>query len=299
MPMEIAVRLSHASVAWWCDAMKLSVSNIAWNNEELAEHLSLLHDLGCEGVELAPSCIWPEPILASTQERHILREKIERSGLELVGFHALLFTRPDLQLFADRASYASTIEYLTRLAELCADLNGRVLILGSPRNRVLHGHDYGQCLQWAEDAFLSVAQSCAKLGVIFCIEPLAPNETEFIMSAREGAELVARVSHPNFRLHLDAKALISTGEDLDQILDQYGRLLQHFHVGDPGLAPPGSTGVDHAPFGRALRRTGYQEYVSIEMRREQGDSREAVRKSVAYVMKNYIGRELLSGMECG
>lgn len=279
--------------------MKLSVSNIAWNNEELVEHLSLLHDLGCDGVELAPSCIWPEPIFANTQERHILREKIERSGLELVGLHALLFTRPDLQLFADRASYASTIEYLTKLAELCADLNGRVLILGSPRNRALHGRDYSQCLIWAQDAFLTLAQYCAKRDVILCIEPLAPNETEFIMSAQEGAELVERVSHPNFRLHLDAKALISTGENLDQILDQYGRLLQHFHVGDPGLTPPGSTGVDHAPFGRALRRTGYHGYVSIEMRRGQGDSREAVTESVVYVMNKYLDRELISRRQCG
>lgn len=273
--------------------MKLSVSNIAWNNDDLEEHLSLLHDLGCSGVELAPSCIWPEPILASTQERRNLREKIERNGLELVGFHALLFTRPDLQLFASRESRLATIEYLSRLAELCADLKGGVLILGSPGNRVLHGHCYEECLQWAADAFLSLAQDCANSGVTLCIEPLAPNETEFIMSAREGAELVERVSHPNFKLHLDAKALIGTGEDLGRILAQHGQLLRHFHVGDPGLAPPGSTGADHAPFGRALRNIGYQGYVSIEMRRGEGDSREIVRKSVAYVMKNYLGKELL------
>lgn len=296
--MGIAVMLSHAGVAWWCDAMKLSVSNIAWNNDDLDEHLFLLRDLGCDGVEIAPSCIWPEPILASTKERNVLRGKIERSKLELVGFHALLFTRPDLQLFLNRESNASTIEYLTKLAELCADLNGRVLILGSPKNRMLHGHDYSQCLQWAEDAFDKLAQACSKLGVIICIEPLAPNETEFIMSAREGAELVKRVSHPNFRLHLDAKALISAEENLDQILDQYGRLLQHFHVGDPGLTPPGSTGANHAPFGRALRRIDYRGYVSIEMRRGEGDTREAVLTSVAYVMKNYLGKELMPGSQC-
>lgn len=279
--------------------MKLSVSNIAWNNDDLIEHLSLLHDLGCDGVELAPSCIWPEPILATTHERRNLREKIERSGLELVGFHALLFTRPDLQFFTNRTTYTATVEYLEKLAELCSDLNGEVLVLGSPKNRVLHGQEYGQCLQWAEDAFRGLAQTCAQLGVVLCIEPLAPDETEFIMSAREGAELVERVSHPNFRLHLDAKALISAGEDIDQILDQYGQLLRHFHVGDPGLVPPGSTGADHAPFGRALRRIGYTDYVSIEMRRGQGDTRESVRTSVAYVMKNYLDKELPSGRHGG
>lgn len=275
-------------------SMKIAVSNIAWDNRYLAEHLALLKDLGCDGVELAPSCIWPEPVFATAADRIALRDTIKRSGLELVGFHALLFTRPDLQLFADRSSCSLTIDYLARLAELCADLDGGLLVLGSPRNRVLHGRRYDECMKWATDAFRTLAEACAPRGAIFCIEPLGPDETEFIKSAREGAELVERVSHPNFRLHLDAKALIGTGENLEHALADYGELLRHFHVGDPGLAPPGATGADHAPFGKALRRYGYRGYVSIEMRRGHRDSRDAVRESVDYVRRNYIGAEPLA-----
>jgi len=76
--------------------MKLAVSNIAWENAELAEHLALLHDLGCQGVELAPSCIWPEPVVATAAERARLGDLVSGSGLEVTGFHALLFARPDL-----------------------------------------------------------------------------------------------------------------------------------------------------------------------------------------------------------
>lgn len=268
--------------------MKLAVSNIAWDNSELADHLALLRDLGCQGVELAPSCIWPEPVYASAPERAGLRALIKNSGLELAGFHALLFTRPDLQLFRDRAGLDQTVGYMIGLARLCSDLEGAVMVLGSPRNRVRHGRDYDECLAWAAEAFSQVAAACAPLGVILCIEPLGPDETEFVMSAREGARLVNRVNHPHFRLHLDAKALLSTGENLDSILGEHGALLRHFHVGDPGLAPPGSTGADHAALGRALRYSGYRHYVSIEMRRGPGDSREAVSRSVAYVARHYL-----------
>lgn len=268
--------------------MKLAVSNIAWDNGRLTEHLTLLRDLGCQGVELAPSCIWPEPVAARAPERARLKAQIRASGLELTGFHALLFTRPELQLFRDRAGLDQTVDYLIELARLCGELEGAVLILGSPRNRVRLGRDYEECLAWAADAFSRVAKACAPLGVTLCIEPLGPDETEFVMSAREGAALVKRVDHPHFRLHLDAKALLSTGEDLAAVLDEHGALLRHFHVGDPGLAPPGSTGADHAPFGEALRRAGYRHYVSIEMRRGDGDSREVVSKSVAYVMRHYL-----------
>lgn len=268
--------------------MKLAVSNIAWDNSELPEHLALLHDLDCDGVELAPSCVWQEPVDASAPERARLKALIKASGLELTGFHALLYTRPDLQLFRDRAGLDQTVAYLIELARLCGELEGAVLILGSPRNRVRQGRDYEECLAWAADAFSRVANACAPLGVTLCIEPLGPDETEFVMSAREGAALVNRVNHPRFRLHLDAKALLSTGEDLASVLDKHGTLLRHFHVGDPGLAPPGSTGADHAPFGRALRRANYQHYVSIEMRRGHGDSRETVARSIAYVTQHYL-----------
>lgn len=268
--------------------MKLAVSNIAWDNSKLSEHLALLHDSGCEGVELAPSCIWQEPIEAPASDRARIKALVRASGLELTGFHALLFTRPDLQLFQDRAGLDQTAGYLIELAQLCCDLEGTVLILGSPRNRVRHGRDYGECLDWGVDAFSRIATACEPLGVTLCIEPLGPDETEFVMSAREGAALVRRVNHPNFRLHLDAKALLSTGENLGCVLEEHGKLLRHFHVGDPGLAPPGSTGADHAPFGQALRRANYQHYVSIEMRRGHGDSREVVSRSIAYVTQHYL-----------
>ena len=76
--------------------MKLSVSNIAWDNNELEEHLALLKELGCDGVEVAPSCIWEEPVNAAKDEIESLRRLISKYGLVIPAFHALLFTRPDL-----------------------------------------------------------------------------------------------------------------------------------------------------------------------------------------------------------
>ena len=268
--------------------MKISVSNIAWQKNRLEEHLDLLKHIGCDGVELAPSCIWPEPINASLAERQALEKKINRSGLKLVGFHALLYNHPELCLFSDRSSYISTIKYLKSLAHLCSDLNGRILVFGSPRNRHLFGRDFNKCFNWACDAFREVATECALLGVTFCIEPLGPNESDFIISSKEGAKMVKSVSHPNFLLHLDTKALMSTGEDIEEVMWCYGKYLKHFHVSDPELAPPGTTGIDHTQFGVALRKYNYQGFVSIEMRLGQRDSREVITESVNLVKRQYL-----------
>src|SRR5512139_645585 len=103
--------------------MKLSVSNIAWEQNALEEHLKLLRNLGCDGVEIAPSCIWKEPAEATREEIGRLKGMIEQHGLSVPAIHALLFTRPDLYLFGDRAVREQTVTYLKQLIGLAGALS--------------------------------------------------------------------------------------------------------------------------------------------------------------------------------
>jgi len=79
--------------------MKISVSNIAWGNKKLEFFLDFIKNLGCSGVEIAPSIIWLEPIKSTKQEKTAFFNSVKNSDLELLGFHSLLYNRPDLQLF--------------------------------------------------------------------------------------------------------------------------------------------------------------------------------------------------------
>ena len=57
--------------------MKLSISNIAWGNENISPFLKLIKDQGCDGVEIAPSLIWPEPVNANKLEKKSLQNAKE------------------------------------------------------------------------------------------------------------------------------------------------------------------------------------------------------------------------------
>ena len=48
--------------------MKLSISNIAWKNCEFYKYAKLVKEQGCDGIELAPSCIWKEPVNVDKKE---------------------------------------------------------------------------------------------------------------------------------------------------------------------------------------------------------------------------------------
>ena len=267
--------------------MKLAISNIAWDNSELDEHLKLVKRLGCQGIELAPSCIWSEPVNTSDLERKTLKEKIKEIGLEIVGLHALLFTKPELELFASTQSRLETGEYLKKLFKLCQDLGGKTLIFGSPKNRKLNGKSCKECLQIAVGFFKTLMSSAQQYNVILCIEPLSIKESDFITSSEEAISLIESVSHTNFGLHLDAKAMIEANEDFETVFRKYGKLLRHFHVGDSGLTPPGSMGFNHKAIGDALCSCGYKGFVSIEMRRGFDPSREIIEKSINYVKDCY------------
>jgi sugar phosphate isomerase/epimerase len=269
-------------------SVRLSVSNIAWQQNELEDHLKLLVELGCDGIELAPSCIWKEPVQVSDDEVEGLKELILRYNLVIPAFHALLFTRPDLYIFGKESIRQQAVIYLKKLIRLAGMLSVKVLVYGSPASRRVAEKSYDRCYEIALGVFKELGVEAERHNVIFCIEPLGPSENDFIQTAEDGYQIVRDVDNPHFGLHLDVKAMIDNGEDFDAVFQRYGAMLRHFHVSDPGLAPPGSTSLDHSLIGKALSCSLYDGFVSIEMRRGFGDTKKIIRDAVAYVRKSYF-----------
>ena len=108
--------------------MKLAVSNVAWYPKEIDTFLQILSSLKCQGVELAASMLWDEPLESGLKERKKLRRKIEKAGLKLTGLQALLYSHRELLLFKDRETRQKILDYMTGLMDLCSDLGGEVLV---------------------------------------------------------------------------------------------------------------------------------------------------------------------------
>jgi len=268
--------------------IRLSVSNTAWQQNELEDHLELLMELGCDGVEIAPSCIWKEPTHVSLHEIEELKTLISKYNLVIPAFHALLFTRPELCFFGEDSIRQQTVSYLKELIRLAGMLSVKVLVYGSPASRKVAEKHYDKCYEIAIDVFRELGIEAERNDVFFCIEPLGPSENDFILNADEGNQLVSDVGSKHFGLHLDSKAMVEAGEDFESVFRRYGAILKHFHVSEPGLAPPGSTSVDHYLIGKALSSSLYDGFVSIEMKRGFGNTKDVIKDAVLYVRKNYF-----------
>lgn len=271
--------------------MQLAVSNIAWGADDFKGFVQLLSELECDGVELAPSLLWDDPLQALADDRQTARRMIEDVGLRLAGFHSLFYQLPDLQLFTTTQARSRLADFAKGLISLCADMNGTTLVWGSPKNRHRGKLGKDEAVDIAEPFFCDLAVAALDHGVTICIEPLGREETDFIASCDEGMALVRRVDHPGFKLHLDAKAIITNGEDIGRIVTDYHPSVRHVHIGDPGLTPPGSSGYDHGVIGQALRSVGYAHFVSIEMRKDFGPPQKVITDSVNYVRQQYFAGE--------
>jgi sugar phosphate isomerase/epimerase len=266
--------------------MKIAICNetfVDWEWEKTLEHVAAR---GYDGLEVAPFTLAPDCREIGAQKRRDLRHAAERAGVEIVGLHWLLVKPPGLYVTTpDDALRLRTADYFVELARLCADLGGKVMVIGSPKQRnLLPGVTRAKAMDYCVDVFSRVLPEAARQGVTLAIEPLSPSDTDFLRTAEDGIELIERLKHPNFRLHLDVKAMSgSETRPIPEVIKSSAPYLAHFHANDPNLLGPGMGEVDHRPIVKALKDINYKGYLSVEVFDYRPGAEEIARRSVTYL----------------
>jgi sugar phosphate isomerase/epimerase len=285
--------------------MRFALCNEMFESRPMAEVCSVAHRLGYHGLELAPFTLAPAATEVSAAQRREVRKTIEDHGLEVVGLHWLFAKTPwPLHLTTpDQALWQRTRDYMAALLDLCSDLGARVLVLGSPKQRNIpcvegvspsnRGQDardtqaYKGAWRRAVEMLSSVVDQAEDHGLTICLEPLSPAETNFINTVAEGMKMVREIGHPNFKIHLDVKAMSSEpGHTVaDVIRSVKATDIGHFHVNDPNLYGPGMGEVDYAPIAAAVREVGYDKWLSVEVFKYDPDPETIAQKSIDYLRR--------------
>ena len=270
--------------------MKLAVSQIGWPSEFLDEALGTLADLGVQGLEAVPSKMWQDTWNVPRDEAIAFRKKVEGYGIKIAGIHSLFWDQPDLNIFGDKKTQQRTADFLVNLGQICADLGGKSMVFGSPKARLRGDIPVDSAKDIATDFFGELAPKIDGLGCSLCIEALGPEDTDFILSAKEALEIIERVDNPGFGGQLDAKSLLAADEIELQTFLSFKNILVHVHVNDPGLITVGETGlIDHSKIAECLRHIDYEGYVSIEQKTIDAQKPlVAVRNSVSAVKEFYF-----------
>ncbi len=235
-----------------------------WSFEKAFSHAA---SLGYTGVEIAPFTLHQDATQITSKQRSDVVRIAEENHLQIIGVHWLLAHTSGFHLTTNDASVRrATADYLITLAQLCHDLGGTVMVFGSPGQRNLPD---GMTKQQADDnaieVFHAVIPTLEKLNISIALEPLGPEEGNYLLTAAEGVDLMNRIGSPQIRLHLDVKAMSSESTPIPDIIAENLPHTIHFHANDPNRQGPGMGDVDFKPIFAELRNGNYGGWVSVEV----------------------------------
>ena len=249
--------------------MRIALCNEVLAGMPLEQQCEYAARLGYDGLEIAPFTLSDTPEKISTAEAANIRRVVEASGLVVTGLHWLLVKPDGLSLTdPDTALRKRTLDVMTRLIGLCAELGGAVLVHGSPKQRqIAQGETHAIALARLRDALAQAALAAARAGVIYCVEPLSQRETSLVNTVAEAAELVRSIDHPNFKTMIDCSAAGRTeAEPVPALIDRWlpTGLIAHLQVNDPNRRGPGQGEMKFAPILAALKRHNYSGTIAVE-----------------------------------
>ncbi|MFM7323207.1 MAG: sugar phosphate isomerase/epimerase family protein, partial [Armatimonadota bacterium] len=102
-------------------------------------------------------------------------------------------------------------------------------------------------------------------GAVLCPEALPPPEADFLTTQAEAMALVEAVGHPRIRPMLDVKSMCSEAEGPAVLCARYGGSVVHVHANDANRRGPGFGETDFRAIAAALRQSGYDGVVSVEV----------------------------------
>jgi sugar phosphate isomerase/epimerase len=267
--------------------MKYAICNETFQDWPFDRAFAFARECGYTGIEFAPFTIDTNAYNISAAKRTEIRMQVEAFGLETVGLHWLLaFTEGYYLTSPDKEVRNRTSDYLAELARLCRDLGGNLMVLGSPKQRnLLPGVTHEEGMKYAADVLSCAMPVFAECGIVLAVEPLGPQEGDFLLTVSAGVELIKMVNSPNCRLHLDVKAMSSEVTPICDIIRANACHLAHFHANDANRRGPGMGEIDFVPILRTLREVGYDGWVSVEVFDYTPGVESLARDSIDYLKK--------------
>ncbi|MES3001555.1 MAG: sugar phosphate isomerase/epimerase family protein [Pseudomonadota bacterium] len=253
--------------------MKFALCNEVLQPMEFAKQCEFAAKLGYDGLEVAPFTLAEDPMRITDAQARAYRRMAEDHGLAITGLHWLLVAPAGLSIVHDDIAVRDrTVAVMQRLTELCALMGGQYLVHGSPKQRsVPEGCTRAQALARAQDCFARVSDTARDLGLVYCIEPLSPRETDLVNTVAEAALMVDAIASPGVKTMIDCSAAgQAEAQSVADLMTQWipSGHVAHVQVNDPNRRGPGQGEMRFVPILQTLFRLeasgDYEGIVAVE-----------------------------------
>lgn len=267
--------------------MRISLCNEVIRELSFERQCAFARAVGYDGLEIAPFTLGEEPHLLSPSRRAEVRRAAAEAGIAITGLHYLLLAPKGLSITSsDAGQRARTVDIMRRLCDLAADLGARILVHGSPAQRMLESGREAEGRKRGVECFAAVADAASKAGVVYCIEPLAAPDNQFVHTVEEAAAIVRAIGSPAVRTMVDCSAAgRAEPQSIPGLLRQWlpTGLIAHIHLNDPNRRGPGEGALAFAPILRALAESAYQGVAAVEPFDYRPDGPSCAARAIGYI----------------
>lgn len=263
----------------------IAISNIAWNNSNFEDALSVLKQEKIKKIELSLNKIFKEPVSEPQVSFAKLDKLFQKYDLEVVATHSLFYTKKKYNLFKNDG-YEILSNYLLKIEKIMNIFNSNKIIFGSGSCRNIDESKKDNVkifINFIQDFFIKSQNKNSQI----LIEPLSKIETNFINNCNEAMSVIKSVNSNRLNLHIDLKSSINEKEDFDYIFKNYFDYIKHIHISDNNLEAPSKESGYHEPFSNILKKYNYEGCVSIEMKEINPWSTEKLSRILKFVKDTY------------
>lgn len=259
--------------------MKVSISNIAWGVDNDKEMYRFLENAKVDGIEIAPTRIFPEnPYEKLQQAREYRKMLYEQYGLEVSSMQSIWFGRSE-KIFEDASQREKLIEYTKKSFEFANAMQCNNLVFGCPKNRNINSEDDYKI---AEEFFGRLGELAKEESTVLALEANPPiYNTNFLNTTKDAFKLVQKIASSGVKVNYDLGTVIENREKISEIEEMLPEV-NHIHISEPYLAEIHYTEL-HEKLIEILEKRFYDKYVSIEMKNLENI--EKVKCSVKYLLE--------------
>ena len=241
---------------------KLSISNIAWSSEHDAEMYQYLKEVGCQGLEIAPTRIFSNNPYDRLDEAKNWAASLKAGySLEISSMQSIWYGRQE-NIFGSQQERRALIDY-TKKAILFAEVIGcGNLVFGCPRNRDTDNVPGNFSI--AIDFYREIGDYALEHNTIVAIEPNPViYNTHFLNTTEQAVEMAYKSNSEGIKVNVDLGTIIYNEEDINY-LKQIPEYINHVHISEPYLNLIEKREC-HSNLFSLLSKANYDNYVSIEM----------------------------------
>ena len=259
--------------------MKLAISNIAWTMEQDARMYNLMKRLGYEGLEIAPTRIFPQNPYENLENASKWQQDLAKEyGFCVPSMQSIWFGRQE-KIFGSEEEKAMLLSYTKKAIDFAAVIGCKNLVFGCPRNRTVPA---GMSAELAIPFFKELGAYAAAKGTVIGMEANPPiYNTNYINDTKSALELIEQIAEKGFLLNLDVGTMICNHEWVEMLEGMASRI-NHVHISEPGLKPIEKRSLHHE-LAAFLKENAYSGFVSIEMGKQEVFEESALEEIMCYV----------------